>query len=283
MLDVEPRGYKFKHAQRISLDGYKGVANDLMELNDPVADGFMRVSDMRNDVVIIQKLRDRIRDYDEIGFVRVAKFLKMPRMDFWHRDGLVETRKEDGVWLVAVNDQELADKVARSNDGKRKFDDLFAEAFRAEITRGLANCLKREKLLNGGKYNLGFLVSYKALVMFDLFLIPSVAGIEIAHGTSPLDVTLSLAQIYTVFNAAYNIANLAGSGLRYMHDFIDRKMDVPEIPGHEFPLPQFNEPFVKHSFPETIVAPTVPLDRLVRGTLYLNRHGDKLITAGVTQ
>lgn len=278
MLDVEPKSYKFKHAQRMSLDGYKGVANDLMELNDPVADGFMRVSDMRNDVVIIQKLQDRVRDYDEVGFVRVAKFLKMPRLDFWHTDGLIETRREDGVWLVAVNDQELADKVARSNDGKKKFDDLFVEAFRGEISRGLANCLKREKLLNGGKYNLGFFMSYQALMVYDLFTIPTIAVAKIASGDGVLDTTLRVSEIYVAFNAAYNVINLAGAGLRFARDAMMRKMDMPEIPGHEYPLPRFDEPFIKHSLPE-IIAPTIPLDRLIRGSLYLHRHGNKIITA----
>ncbi|MBI4035741.1 hypothetical protein HY383_02240 [Candidatus Daviesbacteria bacterium] len=279
MLDREPQGYKFKHAKQISLDGYHGVAKDLMQLNDPIADGFMRVSDMRDDIVIIQKPQDRVRDYDEIGFVRVAKFLKMPRMEFWHGDGMVETKREDGVWLVAINDQELADRVARSNDGKRKFDDMYVEAFRGEVSRGLTSCLKREKLLNSGKYNLAVYASYKSLLLFDLFLIPVIVGAKVVSGDSPVDIALRTSELYVILNGGYNILNLLSSGMREARDRIVGRIGLPEVPGYELPMPRFNEPFVKHSLLEVIAAPTVPLDRLVRGLNYLSMHGQDLIKA----
>lgn len=168
MLDVEPKGYEFKHAHRISLDGYRGVGHDLMHLNDPVADGFMRVSDMRSDIVVTQKPQDRALDYDEIGFVRVGKFLNLPRMELWHGDGIVDIKKEDDIWLVAINDQALANKVARSNDGRRKFDDLFIEDFRDALIRGSIQCLKNEKILNNGRYNLSTLTSYVYLTYSSL-------------------------------------------------------------------------------------------------------------------
>lgn len=279
MLDQEPQGYKFKHAKRIFLDGYHGVAKDLMQLNDPIADGFMRVSDMRDDIVVIQKPQDRVRDYDEIGFVKVAKFLKMPRMEFWHGDGMVETKREDGVWLVAINDQELADRVARSNDGKKKFDDMYVEAFRGEVTRGLTDCLKREKLLNSGKYNLAVYASYKSLLLFDLFLIPVVVAAKVAGGDNPVDIALRTSELYAILNGGYNVLNLISSGLREVRDRMVSRIGLSEIPGHEFPMPRFNEPFVKHSLPEVVISPAVPLDRLVRGALYLHKHGDRIITA----
>lgn len=210
----EPRGYKFKHGKRISLDSYRGVTHDLMQLNDPVADGFMRVSDMRNDIVVIQKPQDRVRDYDEIGFVRVAKFLKKPRMEFWHGDGMVETKREDGVWLVAINDQELADRVARSNDGMKKFDNMFVDAFCGEVTRGLIDCLRRERLLNSGKYNLAVYASYKSLLLFDLFLIPALTMAKVASGDNPVDIALRMSELYIITTGGYNTLNLASSAMR---------------------------------------------------------------------
>lgn len=275
MLDQEPQGYKFKHSKRISLDKYRGVGNGVIQLNDMVADGFMRVSDMRHDIVIVQKPQDRVRDYEEVGFVRVAKFLKMPRMEFWHGDGMVEIRKEDDTWLIAINDQELADRVVRTNDGSKKFDDIYAGAFSQEVSRGLTSCLKREKLLNDGKYHLGFLSSYEGLIVFDLFIIPAITATRIANGDNPLDITLRTAEMYTAVNCAYNVLNLVGSGLRAVRD----KINKIDIPGYEFPLPRFNEPFVRHSLAEVIAAPVVPLDRLFRGWHYLNQHGKELLTS----
>src|SRR3989344_3485850 len=115
----EPQDYQFKHHRRVSLDEYRGAARDLMELNDPVADGFMQTADMRGDIVIVQKPQDRVIDYDHIGSVRVAKSVGMPRLDMWNRNDMVQTIKENDTWYIAVNDQELAQRLARSGDGKR--------------------------------------------------------------------------------------------------------------------------------------------------------------------
>jgi hypothetical protein len=83
-----PNSYRNKHQFGIHLDTYNGIASDVMELNAPVADRFMQVSDMRGDIVVIRKPQDRVLDYDDVGFVRVAKFLKMPRLDFWKGNNL---------------------------------------------------------------------------------------------------------------------------------------------------------------------------------------------------
>lgn len=55
-IEIEPSQYKNRHYKAIHLDTYRGVARDLMHLNNPVADGFMRVSDMRDDAVPLDRL-----------------------------------------------------------------------------------------------------------------------------------------------------------------------------------------------------------------------------------
>lgn len=65
--------------------------------------------------------------------------------------------------------------------------------------------------------------------------------------------------------------------MREARDRVVSRIGLPDIPGHEFPMPRFNEPFVKHSLPEVIAAQAVPLDRLAGGVLYLHRHDRDLI------
>lgn len=274
MSDVETgTEYKNKHPKSIHLDTYRGVACDLMELNDPLADKFMQVSDMRGDIVIVQKPQDRVRNYDEVGFVRVAKLLKLPKLDFWRSSNeLLQTKKEDGTWYIAINDQELADKVARAQGDNRKFDERFVDSFRKEVKGGLATILKREKLLNSGKYNLGFLIGYKGFLVYDLLLGPVfLADIILSGNIESMPIFLGG---IAALNAVANTANLALAGFTW----VDEKLSVPgRFDNTNFYVTtNFTNPFVKPSLVELIMPP-VPVDRLVRGLFYLSKHGDKLI------
>ncbi|MBI4100490.1 hypothetical protein HY439_02005 [Candidatus Microgenomates bacterium] len=272
MAECEPQGYQFKHEKRIHLDGYYGIARDLMELNDPIADGFMRTSDMRGDVVIVQKPRERVMDYDQVGFVRVAKFLQMPRLDFWRGNHVTETRKEDGgVWYIAINDQELADQVARLGNGDKKFDERFIDAFKVEVNRGLKACLKREKLLNSGHYNFGFFVAYQGTLSYDLVLFPAILAAKIAIGDIPAEALALSAGVTAMANTAWNAVNLVGAGMSYLENRLLGQRLYPNM------KPDFDDPFVKHSILE-LVMPPVPVDRLFRGISYLDKHGNRIIT-----
>lgn len=272
MTEREPQDHQFKHNRQVHLDEYRGLARDIMELNDPIADGFMQTSDMRGDVVIVQKPRQRVMDYDQVGYVRVAKFLQMPRLDLWRGNRVTEIRKKDGgVWYIAINDQELADQVARVGNRDKKFDERFTDAFRMEVNKGLKACLKREKLLNSGDYNFSFFIAYNGTLSHDLVLFPSLLAAKIVAGDNPVEALASSAGITAVANFAYNVLNLTGAGMRY----IEGKLFGPSrFRSH---TPNFNEPFVKHSLPE-LVMPPVPIDRLFRGISYLNKHGDRIIT-----
>lgn len=266
--------YKNRHHKAIHLDTYRGVACDLMELNNPVADRFMQVSDMRGDVVIIQKPQDRARDYDDVGFVRVAKLLNMPRLDFWYKEnGILQTKREDGTWYIAINDQDLANQVARVEGGNRKFDYRFVDAFRTEVRGGLTTILRREKLLNSGKYNLDFLVAYHGLLLYDILLGPTLVAAALLSGHS--ESAVKAVGFVATANAFWNGFNLSGAEMTRAGQkmFKPRRTAEPNIPDF---AQDFNDPFVKHSLAE-LVMPPVPVDRLARGLNYLRKHGRDLI------
>lgn len=273
MADIETGSsdYRNRHAKGIHLN-YRGIASNLMELNHPMTDGFMRVSDMRGDILVVQKPQDRVRDYEDVGFVRIAKFLKMPRLELWRGDNIMQTRREDNVWLVAINDQELADKVARDETPGRKFEDRFIDAFKVEVNRGLLDCLKREKLFNGGKYNLAFGVGYYSLLSYDLLLYPAVVAVGFTGQLNdPTEAIGAMTAFIALVHSAHNSFNLFGAALDYVTDrFLGPSALRSGI------KPQFNDPFIKHSILELIM-PVVPLDRLVRGSRYLSQHGNEII------
>lgn len=275
MKEGQPSDYQFKHNKRIYLDSYNGVASDLMELNDVIADGFMRLSDLRSDVVITQKPHARVVDYDQVGFVRVAKVLSLPRLDFWKRDGLRHTRKDGDVVYIAIDDQKLADEVARA-DNTGRFDDAFIERFRQEVEDGLRGYLKKEKLLNGGKYNYGFALGYLGFLSYNLVMGPGLLAAQIASGADPALSIVRSVGIVAVANTTCNTLNLFGAGMSYL-----RNKYIGPTRFYQSPMPDYNDPFIKHSVWE-LPMPPVPVDRLIRGLQYLDKHGEKLIEKEAT-
>jgi hypothetical protein len=162
-------------------------------------------------------------------------------------------KRENNTWYVAINDQDLANEVARSED-KSKFEDKFLVGFKQELGRGLTSCLKREKLLNSGHYNPAFLTGYISLG----FDIPALAAVLAVSVKEPR--LLPYASAYILYHIAFvdtfcNLLNWSRSKI------IDNN----------------NDPFVKHSFPEFLL-PGVPVDRLIRGLYYLEKHGSEMIS-----
>lgn len=267
MVEQGPTEYQFKHNRRISLDNYRGVGNGIMQLSDPIADGFMKTSDMRYNVEVVSQPEQRVQDYEDVGFVRIAKFLKLPRLDPWKRNQLVQTKKDEDTWYIAVNDQELAREVSDANDGSKKFDDLFVERFKKEVRKGLASCLAKEKLLNGGNYRLQFAISYYTLLTKDALYIPVLAASLYSSGQNPLEITAISMGVSAAFHLTSNGVNLIFAGMTELGK--QQGFVRPNTSGYQ-------EPFVKHSIPELLL-PTVPIDRIIRGKMYLNKNGSKMI------
>lgn len=254
-VEQRPGEYQFQHKQKIHLDNYQGVAKDLMELNDPVADRFMQVSDMRRDVVVVQKPQERVQDYDQL-----VKF-RVPPANQIGRNKLVEVKKGENEWFVVVNDQDLAQNVARSGDARIKFDDQFLDAFQEEVKRGLRRCLKEEKLLNSRENDFLFMPGYIFLLADSL--IPVMDFQILLNNPSKVpQATAYLLSIYVIHQVLYNSV--------IARDFLLRKLRLIE------PSSKADHPFVKNSVSEFLLPP-VPLDRLIRGTRYLKKHGSELI------
>lgn len=273
MIDLEPKSYKFKHPKHISLDGYNGIAAASMRLNDPVADRFMAVSDMRADIVVMQKPHDRVLDYDQLGFVRVAKYIKMPRLDIWRKKGLVMTKKEGNTWIVAIDDQGISDEITHGST-YGQFEEEFKARFWQETRNGLRDCLTREKLLNSGNYNLPFITGYLAAMPKEVMLYPLIAGLNLQSGELPHITFAKLALLYSVTHLAYNALNLTAVALDWVKGKIDERLGDSAFARR--PMTTFHEPFIKNSLPDLLMPP-VPLDRFVRGLVYLNKHGNEFI------
>lgn len=212
--------------RKISLDSYQGIGRDFLKINSSIADGFMRVADMRADIAIIKAQREK----DSKPYL------------------------ESTTWYVPIDDRKLMDQArtgSKSSDPEEAFYKLFKKSLRDKID----DCLGREKLYNAGGDFPVTLTSYMVLTMADMSLpFAGVAG-SLNHGNG-LATAAAVLACMGIFNAGVNMVNEMAAA--------NRVLSNPD------------QPFIRHPLAEKLLPP-VPVDRLVRGQLYLLMHGNKLI------
>jgi hypothetical protein len=265
-MEIEPTPQEYQHPTRIYLDRYQGVASNTMELNEQVADRFMSVSDIRKNIVITTSSPDRARDYDQLGHTLVGKRLQVPR--FSARPKNMQVVNDEDAWFIEVNDQSLALQTMNTNTESRNFEDKFTEAFRNEVNNGLRTILKREKLVNGDEFSKPFIVSY------GFFLMEAIISSQfMAISKDATDLTLNSLTALTICSGTNTMVN----AFNYVITKTDNLLTSTRSPLEMNPVRQ-EDPFIRQTKKE-LPLPTIPIDRLARGVIYLHRHGDKLINS----
>jgi hypothetical protein len=260
--DQEPQGYQYRHLEIITLAGYTGIASGAMQLNEPVADGFMRVADMRKNIVVVKRGEPRVVSYETLDDVVVGKMVSMKMGGRNQRSDVMSTNWGDD-WTIEIDDQALWKKVANTDSvSNTKPEERFIEAFRDEVRKGTREFLWQEKIFNNG--------GYSPLVTSSYATSGVIASLEVIHGAAAYLVGANPTEF--AVNSAIFVAtgDLIGNTLNWC---------LPRIFASRAKLYNMdpNMPFVKRSFPD-FVMPTVPVDRLVRGLAYDAMHGAKLIT-----
>ena len=243
MTEQEPPRFEPKSEYEVTLEEYNGIASDLMEVNEVVADGFMSVADMRRDIVIVSKQPQRTVDYDQLSHVKVGRQLKIPHWGS-RQDSSVDVTSDEDAWYIGVDDQTIARKVDDKR-GKARFDELFTTDFRREVNKGIKKALIKEKVFNGGYRDFTFFYSYLMTIM------ASTNAIEDIVNKDPASLAIS----YLTFQSLPTLWN------RYSSFIGVSKSSVP---------------FVRPSLKECILPP-IPVDKLARGVIYIANHGSKII------
>lgn len=265
MIDRELRGYRFKHKQRISLDGYTGVASKLMLLNDPIADDFMRVSDMRKDIVVVQRRPNVTYDYDQVGFVRTAKSLELTRAAKKEPDGIVTTFKDGDQWVIEIDDQKLLKKTVGDGEENKGVNEQYIDRFTGEVRNGTREILFKEKIFNSGKYSYAVLMNcLVSMSSYSMLTLGEIASILTQTHTLETDV-----KALVLMATGHIVGNTMSFG------FVMAKR-VGLISRRNPMGPDYEEPYIRHQFVEAVM-PAVPFDRLIRGLAYDRMHGSDLI------
>lgn len=187
------------------------------------------------------------------GFMRVADM----RADI----SIVSTKKPkpspslDGrSWSVPVNDEKLMEKAFSGRKDGQSVEEVFHRLFRKQVLNGIDDCLGQEKTSNVGGDKMTTYVSYMALAGCDLWLPYNGVIGAMKHGNG-LEIAAAVIAMMAIFNAGVNMVN--------------------EISAVHGGASNPDQPFVRHSLMEKVLPP-VPLDRFVRGQLYLVMHGKSM-------
>jgi hypothetical protein len=248
---------------RIILDTYTGVESAHLQLNKPVSNAFMSVTDMRADIFITNRKQRRQHNIEELGDTLIGKSFFVPSLSL-RKTKYTETLREGDQWIIAVDDQQLVQDISSKKTTAAEKQNAFIKEFKHEVHKGLHRVLVAEKLGNSGEFSYAFVWNYFNLLMTDVALIPALANQGIDAGDPQGAASICL-QFFFLTNMLVNGAN-------------NLMADNPEIPSYigKAKRPRLYEPFVRLNKAEVFLPP-VPVDRLVRGSLYLRKHKDELI------
>lgn len=273
MSEREGAPYQFKNDRKIAL-AYTGIASDIITLDDPTADGYMGVTDARADIHILKAQRASTRGYQASDDVLVAEGA-LP-IESGQPGKFASSEFADGTWIIRVDDQAIAREITEKGFEAGKFDELFIEHFRKAVEGALLRCLLKEKLLNNGDLNWDLLYSQLCFLGYDLLIIPSAAAHIAASGNAvgAVEAATMYAAIYhakthvikTIMRVMSKLDEMRGT---YNEDnFIERFFHVSSA-----------DPISRRYLekPWEMLYPPVPIDNLIRGIIYLHRHGDELL------
>jgi hypothetical protein len=269
MLERQP-AYQPNPRNSITLDRYTGVASDIMRVNEPVADGFMRVSDLRKDIVIVKSAEERAETYDQIGNTRVATALIFGNRT--QRPSLSGLSYDGDAWYVHINDSRLSRHATENMTPDKKFDEVFTEGFTNEVNAKIKELLVREKIIGQGYEPLHTLYSYLPFMLVPAGILQNPESMQIVL-SKPDSTGILAAFIYSLSTCL----NAASTGVNETMRLFWRALggSKQDEPNH------FNHPFIRQGMRGLLEAPlsTVPVDRVLRGALYLQMHGNKMIQA----
>ncbi len=266
---------RLQEKPQITLTNYRGFGRDLVELNQPVCDGFINTADIRANIVVVKKDPTELNPEQTDRKERVLN--KLPKKT-WQTPNVAEVRRDHKTetWYLGIDDDQLF-RTTKEGSTKMTFDEQYMAAFQTAISNGLRSVLKREKLLNSEKYNETFIAGYlSTCISLGIFTFGESALLlatpdltELALGTV---VNLGASLLISVgHNTILNAANYGRSWILNHREFQKFENSTPYSKRLSL-----KDPFVKHEFGE-LIFPTIPFEKLIGGTLYLKRHQHELL------
>ena len=254
--DLEPREIFYNRTGNLS---------QATALDKKLAEQFMRVSDLRLDVVITDSDKKPEQSTVAVGSDVLAWRTVVPLNELTkivlRPKRYRQTKIADARYIIQIHDQVIDDDIRKLGYKDREdYDKQYLARLKTEVKGGLAEALCWEKLglraqsPNWRVYIISAMGS--SLLLYD----GSLQGVIMLIGTNIL-----------VIHPAYNFV---------WNKLAERHQQISNLLGRhgvnvQFPLPPFINPRDwKHAF-----MPVVPVDKYYKGRRFLAQHGEELIIA----
>lgn len=248
-----------------------GNLSQTTQLNEEIADGFMKRSDMRRDIVIVDSDRKpEVEGVDEVvvghGLLGLRGFRPLrdlTAIEFKPQSFHTLTRKGDYIWQqsweVAIQERVIDDLIRKKGYIDRSdYEEQFLAALNKVVKQGVVQALFQEKLGwhdQKGNY-VGYLL-YTAAFPINVFF-DSKAGTHIGK-----ILWLGLLPILNI--GANYISNRYIEPLQQLNRFLFNNNPPPLPPS--FPNRNWKELWL----------PPFPIEKWIAGRRFLTRHGNQLV------
>lgn len=251
-LDFEPRQIFNKRTGNLS---------QTTTLNNEVIADFMRVSDLRLDVVIEDSDKMPERNAVSVGSDILAWRSIAPLSDLtkvvFRPKKFHQTEIADGRYRILIHDRIIDDDIQkRGFQGQEDYADKYLARLNGEVKKGLAETIRREKLGLRNQFA-NYFVYFLALGYLPLNV-----------NLGPQAVAGSLASLFFIVHPllAHN-SNITAQRLQQLREF---RSLFPDL--HISLPPSVNPRSWKEAF-----LPVVPVDKWIKGRRFLAKHGTELI------
>lgn len=256
MYEIEPREIFYTRTGNLS---------QTTTLNKSLAEEFMRVSDLRLDVVITDsdKMPERsgVRvGSDILAWKSVAPLSHLSKITL-RSQKYHQTEIADGQHRIQIHDKIIDDDIRKkSPESAEAYERMFLAKLNKEVKDALVETVRWEKL--------GFRTQYNNYLPY-FIAVTNIPWVALNGGLR--GVVFFLAAQSLVVNPFYTfISNISIERYRAFKDLV-----LPNEVGMLIPIPpNINPRDWKHAF-----MPAVPIDKWYKGTRFLARHGDNLIIA----
>lgn len=253
-FEIEPRQILYNRT---------GILSDTASLNRGIAEQFMRVSDLRRDIVIIDSDKKPERSTVAVGsdvlawrsIVPLGELTKIVfRPQKFHQVELVEDQ-----YQILIHDQIIDDDLRKSCQDRQDYEIRFLARLNSSVKGGMAEALLWEKV--------GFRDQYPNWMLY-IGGAPSFASFLALGEFKAATIILG----FIVICGHLVCSAFSNSRFQLYKRLSGRFREF--IPGFQLDLPPYINP---RGWKEAIL-PTVPVDKWIKGRRLLAKHGDELIT-----
>lgn len=257
IYDLEPRQFVYNRTGNLAAT---------TTVNEEAAEKFMRVSDLRRDIVIVDSGKKPEANTvavksDTLAFRAVAPISELTKIVLKPKQ-FHETEIVDNQYIVSIHDRIIDDDIRKKNYQDREdYENQYLRRLKHEVKDAAAEVLFAEKL-GFSDQKINYFLYFPQIPI----LLANIPSKNVSAFVAELGL---IAFLHSFLNARDNMRIIKYKILQKYADTVS--------PGYRVTVP----PWINSRSWQQIFYPVVPIDRWIKGRRFLAEHGEELISSKV--